>query len=141
MSACEGDPEMYDCQQGQTSLQHCVCSGRSSKSTCKWLIPPMPFDVARSSVPTEHPGKISSGPTTLFGVPGITGHTICRTLITPALHRTSLASVQPCITPALHHTSLASHQPCITPALHHTSLASLQPCITPALHHSSLASH
>ena len=35
---------------------------------------------ARSSVPTEHPGKISSGPTTLFGVPGITGHTICRTL-------------------------------------------------------------
>ena len=23
----------------------------------------------------------SSGPTTLFGVPGITGHTICRTLI------------------------------------------------------------
>ena len=35
---------------------------------------------ARSSVPTEHPGKISSVPTTLFGVPGITGHTICRTL-------------------------------------------------------------
>ena len=35
---------------------------------------------ARSSVPTEHPGKISSGPTILFGVPGITGHTICRTL-------------------------------------------------------------
>ena len=35
----------------------------------------------RSSVPTEHPGKISSGPTILFGVPGITGHTICRTLI------------------------------------------------------------
>ena len=33
---------------------------------------------ARSSVPTEHPGKISSGPT---GVPGITGHTICRTLM------------------------------------------------------------
>ena len=34
---------------------------------------------ARSSVPTEHPGKISSGPTTHFGVPGITGHTVCRT--------------------------------------------------------------
>ena len=33
---------------------------------------------ARSSVPTEHPGNISSGPTPLFGVPGITGrgHTI-----------------------------------------------------------------
>ena len=37
---------------------------------------------ARSSGPTEHPGKISSGPTTLFGVPGITGHTICLTLAT-----------------------------------------------------------
>ena len=34
----------------------------------------------RSSVPTEHPGKISSGPTTFVGVPGITGHTICPTL-------------------------------------------------------------
>ena len=33
-----------------------------------------------ASVPTEHQGKISGGPVTIFGVPGITGHTICRTL-------------------------------------------------------------
>ena len=38
--------------------------------------------ISGPSVPTEHPGKISSGPTILFGVPGITGHTICRTLVT-----------------------------------------------------------
>ena len=52
---------------------------------------------ARSSVPTEHPGKISSGPTTLFGVPGITGHTICRSLcmtwenlVAPLCHRATV---------------------------------------------------
>ena len=56
---------------------------------------------ARSSVPTEHPGKISSGPTTLFGVPGITGHTICRTLkmqnIWPMLDLFPASTVEPLI--------------------------------------------
>ena len=34
-----------------------------------------------ASVPTEHQGKISGGPITIFGVSGITGHTSCRTMI------------------------------------------------------------
>ena len=49
---------------------------------------------ARSSVPTEHPGKISSGPTTLFGVLGITGHTICRTLVIWVLWLPGLVSAK-----------------------------------------------
>ena len=58
-------------------------------------------DSARSSVLTEHPGKISSGPKTLFGVPGITGHTICRTLTSCSLAYISIIfrsrlSVTPC---------------------------------------------
>ena len=44
---------------------------------------------SRPSIPTEHPGKISSGPTTLSGVPGITGHTICRTLNRHRIDRTN----------------------------------------------------
>ena len=45
---------------------------------------------ARSSDPTEHPGKISSGPATLFGVPGITGHIICLTLTSWLLLETNI---------------------------------------------------